>query len=97
VNTLPKELPATLTKEVNVNFVPEREFGRSAFGTDYKEEVKQVVHQSSKLERLPRIGSTLPTDLPATFMKEITADFNSEREIGRSVFGIVYKRQKGTA
>ncbi|KAG2556874.1 hypothetical protein PVAP13_8NG173301 [Panicum virgatum] len=91
VNTLTKELPATLMKEVNVNFVPEREFGRSAFGTDYKEEVKQVVHQSSKQERLPRIGSTLPKDLPATFMKEITNGFSPDHELGRTAFGKFYK------
>ncbi|KAF8689677.1 hypothetical protein HU200_041708 [Digitaria exilis] len=37
------------------------------------------------------LESTLPTNLPATFMKEITNDFSSDRELGRSVFGTVYK------
>jgi len=34
---------------------------------------------------------SLPTNLPTTFMKEITSDFSPEREVGRSVFGTVYK------
>ena len=37
------------------------------------------------------LASTLPTNLPATFMKEITNDFSAEREIGHSVFGTVYE------
>ena len=45
----------------------------------------------TSLQTQESLASTLPTNLPATFMKEITADFASERELGRSVFGIVYK------
>ncbi|CAL4984994.1 unnamed protein product [Urochloa decumbens] len=45
----------------------------------------------SSLQSQQSLASTLPTNLPATFMKEITGDFAPEREFGRSVFGIVYK------
>ncbi|CAL4994143.1 unnamed protein product [Urochloa decumbens] len=44
----------------------------------------------SSLQSQQSLASTLPTNLPATFMKEITGDFAPERELGRSVFGIVY-------
>jgi serine/threonine protein kinase len=37
------------------------------------------------------LASTLPKDLPATFMKEITNDFSPDQELGRSIFGTVYK------
>ena len=37
------------------------------------------------------LASTLPKDLPVTFIKEITKDFSPEQELGRSVFGTVYK------
>ncbi|CAO2152399.1 unnamed protein product [Urochloa humidicola] len=37
------------------------------------------------------LASTLPKALPATFMKEITNDFSTDQELGRSVFGTVYK------
>ncbi|CAL4984999.1 unnamed protein product [Urochloa decumbens] len=37
------------------------------------------------------LASTLPRALPATFMKEITNDFSTDQELGRSVFGTVYK------
>jgi len=33
----------------------------------------------------------MPTYLPVTFMKEITNDFSPDRELGKSVFGTVYK------
>jgi hypothetical protein len=45
----------------------------------------------ASLQSQQSLASTLPMNLPATFMKEITSDFASERELGRSVFGIVYK------
>jgi hypothetical protein len=34
---------------------------------------------------------SLPTNLPTTFMKEITDDFSAKQEVGYSVFGKVYK------
>lgn len=33
----------------------------------------------------------LPMNMPASFLKEITLDFASERKLGGSVFGTVYK------
>jgi disease resistance protein RPM1 len=37
------------------------------------------------------LASSLPKDLPATFMKEITNDFSPDQALGGSVFGTVYK------
>ena len=45
----------------------------------------------ANLQSQPSLASTLPTNLPVTFMKEITRDFSVELELGRSVFGTVYK------
>ncbi|RCV37780.1 hypothetical protein SETIT_8G089700v2 [Setaria italica] len=45
----------------------------------------------ANLQSQQSLVSTLPKELPATFMKEITSDFAAGRELGRSVFGIVYK------
>lgn len=36
-------------------------------------------------------ASSLPSHLPAVFLKEITDNFASERELGRSIYGTVYK------
>ncbi|RCV05987.1 hypothetical protein SETIT_1G126900v2, partial [Setaria italica] len=35
--------------------------------------------------------STLPNNIPASFLKQITDDFSPERELGKGAFGIVYK------
>ena len=45
------------------------------------EDLKQGVLQSSEM----------PTYLPVTFMMQITDDFSPDRELGKSVFGTVYK------
>ncbi|CAO2143823.1 unnamed protein product [Urochloa humidicola] len=45
----------------------------------------------ANLQSQQSLVSTLPKELPANFMKDITGDFAAERELGRSVFGIVYK------
>ncbi|XP_066336916.1 cysteine-rich receptor-like protein kinase 40 isoform X1 [Miscanthus floridulus] len=45
----------------------------------------------ASLQSQQSLASTLPTNLPVTFMKEITRDFSVELELGRSVFGTVYK------
>ncbi|CAL4982592.1 unnamed protein product [Urochloa decumbens] len=41
------------------------------------------------------LESTLPTNLPAEFIKEITGNFSPKLELGRSVFGTVYKVKQG--
>ncbi|KAK3119996.1 hypothetical protein QOZ80_9AG0679190 [Eleusine coracana subsp. coracana] len=35
--------------------------------------------------------STLPNELPANFLKDITNNFSTERELGKGAFGTVYK------
>ncbi|KAG0529427.1 hypothetical protein BDA96_05G097600 [Sorghum bicolor] len=45
----------------------------------------------ANLQSQPSLASTLPTNLPVTFMKEITSDFSVERILGQSVFGKVYQ------
>ena len=45
----------------------------------------------ANLESQPSLASTLPTNLPVTFMKEITKDFSVDRVLGQSVFGTVYQ------
>ncbi|CAD6257338.1 unnamed protein product [Miscanthus lutarioriparius] len=35
--------------------------------------------------------STLPKDIPASFLKQITDDFSPARELGKGAFGTVYK------
>jgi hypothetical protein len=50
----------------------------------------------ANLQSQPSLASTLPTNLPVTFMKEITSDFSVERILGQSVFGKVYQVRVGT-
>ncbi|CAD6254151.1 unnamed protein product [Miscanthus lutarioriparius] len=45
----------------------------------------------ANLQSQPSLASTLPTNLPVTFMKEITKDFSVDRVLGQSVFGTVYQ------
>jgi len=35
--------------------------------------------------------STLPKNIPASFLKQITDDFSPDRELGKGAFGTVYK------
>jgi len=38
----------------------------------------------------PSLLSTLPKQLPADFLKEITKGFSAERKLGQGAFGTVY-------
>ena len=50
------------------------------------EDLKQGVLQSSEMPTYQGVP-----ELPVTLMKQITNDFFAERELGKSVFGTVYK------
>jgi disease resistance protein RPM1 len=39
----------------------------------------------------PSLLSTLPKQLPADFLKEITKGFSAEQKLGQGAFGTVYK------
>jgi hypothetical protein len=44
-----------------------------------------------KTKNKSQYPSTLPKDPTLVFLKDITENFSSKREIGRGAFGVVYK------
>ncbi|CAL4994120.1 unnamed protein product [Urochloa decumbens] len=46
---------------------------------------------TSKTSRATTLLSTLPKNIPASFLRQITDDFSPQRELGKGAFGTVYK------
>jgi len=44
-----------------------------------------------KLEKMLQDPTAEPISLPLEFLKVITSDFSTERELGRGAYGVVYK------
>ena len=47
--------------------------------------------KQNSMEDNSQISSAFPKEPPLEFLKDITKDFSSEREVGHGAFGVVYK------